>query len=207
MRLRIRAKQPRTLLNLELSLWLAGAVAIAYYTIQVSAALRFQAEQARRFDRAVSSFSPKGGRSASNPVQGANQTSRHGKVLGRLQISRLGLSAMVVDGVDDAALRLAVGHIPGTPLPGDFGNVALAGHRDTFFRPLRNIRIADQIDIETWKGDFRYRVTSTAIVSPEDVSVLRPTPDHSLTLVTCYPFNFIGAAPKRFVVWAKSEKL
>jgi sortase A len=81
--------------------------------------------------------------------------------------------------------------------------VALAGHRDTFFRPLRNIRVADQIEVTTLRGTYRYRVASTTVVDPEDVWVLKPTPDESLTLVTCYPFDFIGAAPRRFIVQAR----
>jgi sortase A len=95
-----------------------------------------------------------------------------------------------------------VGHIPGTALPGEDGNIVLAAHRDTFFRPLRNIQKGDEIALTTWNGAFRYRVESIQVVGPDDVGVLQPTSLPTLTLVTCYPFYFVGSAPKRFIVRA-----
>jgi len=124
-------------------------------------------------------------------------------VIGRLQIPRLNVTAMVREGADEGTLRNAVGHIPGTALPGRIGNVALAGHRDTFFRGLRNIRKNDVIDLQTEGGTYRYIVESTKIVSPRDVSVLKASASDSLTLVTCYPFYYVGSAPKRFIVRAE----
>jgi sortase A len=124
-------------------------------------------------------------------------------LIGRLEIPRLGLSAMLIEGDDQRTLRRAVGHIPGTPLPGQPGNVALTGHRDTFFRPLRNIRASDIIVITTLQGQYRYRVVSTRVVSPDNVAVLNPGAGEILTLVTCYPFYFVGAAPDRFIVRAE----
>jgi sortase A len=99
-------------------------------------------------------------------------------------------------------LRHAVGHIPGTPLPGQKGNVALAGHRDTFFRGLRNIHKDDEITLTTLHGSCLYRVDTTQVVEPKDIGVLRATADDILTLVTCYPFYFVGPAPQRFIVRA-----
>jgi sortase A len=124
-------------------------------------------------------------------------------LIGRVEIPRLGLSAVLIEGVDAKTLRRAVGHIPGTALPGRPGNVALSGHRDTFFRPLRNIREGDTIVVTTLEGEFRYRVVSTQVVSPEIVAVLNPSRGEILTLVTCYPFYFVGAAPDRFIVRAE----
>lgn len=123
-------------------------------------------------------------------------------VIGRLEIPRLGVAAMVREGADESTLRRAVGHIPGTALPGGAGNVALAAHRDTFFRALRNIRKDDSIDVQTEYGTYRYLVQTTKIVSPRDVSVLKASNTDTLTLVTCYPFYYIGSAPKRFIVRA-----
>jgi sortase A len=125
--------------------------------------------------------------------------------LATLQIRRLGVSVVVLAGTDDWTLNRAVGHIAGTPKPGDDGNVGLAGHRDGFFRPLKDIAVGDVIEMAMEKGVDRYRVTETLIVSPSDVWVLDPTKTPTLTLVTCYPFYFIGSAPKRFIVRAARE--
>jgi sortase A len=122
--------------------------------------------------------------------------------LGRIEISTLGLKAMVLEGTDARTLRHAVGHIPGTPLPGQRGNVAITGHRDTFFRPLRNIRKNDEIRLTTLSGSYRYEVDAIKVVRPEDTKVLDNSDDAILTLVTCYPFYYVGPAPMRFIVRA-----
>ena len=124
-------------------------------------------------------------------------------LIGRIDIARLGVSAIVMEGTGRTTLRRAVGHIPGTALPGQQGNVGISGHRDTFFRPLRNIRRDDIITLTTLFGEYRYRVVSTKIVGPDDVAVLKPGGYEVLTLVTCYPFYFVGAAPNRFIVRAE----
>jgi|SRR5579863_3270812 len=126
-----------------------------------------------------------------------------GGVLGRIDIPRLDLSAIVIEGTGRTTLRRAVGHIAGTALPGQRGNVGISGHRDTFFRPLRNMRKDDIITVTTLDGRYSYRVVSTSIVRPSDVAVLAPDGNEILTLVTCYPFYFVGAAPDRFIVRAK----
>jgi sortase A len=128
-----------------------------------------------------------------------------GSPLGRIQIRRLGLSVMVLEGVDGKTLRRGVGHIPGTALPGQYGNAALAGHRDTFFRGLRDIREGDNITLTTLTGTYNYRVESTKVVSPEETYVLQDSPEPLLTLVTCHPFDFIGSAPNRFIVRAHRQ--
>jgi sortase A len=110
---------------------------------------------------------------------------------------------MVVEGTDEGDLKRAVGHIRGTALTWDTGNVGLAGHRDTFFRPLRSIQRDDRITITTLRGAYRYRVLSTSIVGPDDTQVLYATGHDSLTLVTCFPFEYVGPAPNRFVVRAE----
>jgi sortase A len=125
---------------------------------------------------------------------GLDMAGRAGSPLGRIEISRIGLGAMIMEGVDDSTLRRAVGHIPGTPLPGQLGNVAIAGHRDTFFRALRNVRKDDEITMATLNGSYRYRVDSITLVEPEDTQVLEDSDDAILTLVTCYPFDFVGSA-------------
>jgi sortase A len=124
-------------------------------------------------------------------------------LIGRIEIARLDLSAVLFEGIHEATLRRAVGHIPGTVLPGQTGNVGIAGHRDTFFRPLRNIQRDDIITLTTVQGEYRYRVVSTKVVSPDDVAVLDPIAGEVLTLVTCHPFYFVGPAPHRFIVRAE----
>jgi sortase A len=124
-------------------------------------------------------------------------------LIGRMEIPRLSLSTVVAEGIDKRTLRRAVGHIPGTALPGQRGNVGIAGHRDTFFRSLKDIHVEDIIVVTTLWGEYRYRVVSSRVVSPDDVAVLHPTSSEVLTLVTCYPFYFVGPAPDRFIVRAE----
>jgi len=99
-------------------------------------------------------------------------------------------------------LRLGAGHIEGTPLPGEPGNIGIAGHRDTFFRELKDVRENDEIDLQTATGLFRYEVDWVKVVAPDDNSVLATSTESALTLVTCYPFYLVGPAPNRFVVHA-----
>jgi sortase A len=125
-----------------------------------------------------------------------------GAVIAALSIPRVELSAMVLHGSDALTLRRGPGHLEHTADPGDAGNVVIAGHRDSFFRPLRNIRLGDDIFLDTTEGQFHYQVTSLQVVGPRDVSVLAPTREEVLTLITCYPFWVLGNAPDRFVVRA-----
>lgn len=134
------------------------------------------------------------------PVEKA---SRPLSVIGRVEVPRLHLSAMVEEGTDEGTLGRAVGHVPGTALPGAAGNVAIAGHRDSFFRALKDLRRNDEINFETLDGSFRYTVEEMSVVGPSDTSVLKPTEDKTLTIVTCFPFNYIGPAPRRFIVRAR----
>jgi sortase A len=131
------------------------------------------------------------------------QPGPEGSLVGRIEIPRLGVTAIVLEGVGNKTLRRGVGHIPETPLPQDGGNVGLAGHRDSFFRGLKDIRKNDIITLKTLEGTFRYRVAWTQIVRPEDTHVLSKVGEPALTLVTCYPFYYVGSAPKRFIVRAE----
>jgi sortase A len=124
-------------------------------------------------------------------------------VLGRIEVPRLHISAIVAEGSDANTLRHAVGHVTWTAQPGSPGNCALAGHRDTFLRPLRNVRVNDVIHLVTLDRTYTYRVEWSAVLEPQRVDVLDSTATPSLTLVTCYPFLFVGHAPKRFVVRAR----
>jgi len=123
-------------------------------------------------------------------------------LVGKLEIPRVKLSVMVVEGDDDETLTKAVGHLPDTPLPWQPGNSALAGHRDTFFRPLKDVRVGDEILLTTAHGSLRYRIDRTVVVDPSNLSVLEPSSNPTLTLVTCFPFYYVGHAPLRFIVQA-----
>ncbi len=125
-----------------------------------------------------------------------------GSVMGRLEIPSIGLTVPIVEGYDPESLRAGVGHIAGTALPGGLGNMAVAGHRDTYFRPLRNIRLGMTMSVFAADGRYDYTVDSTSIVKPEDVTVLAIHNIPEMTLITCYPFDYVGSAPNRFIVRA-----
>lgn len=125
-----------------------------------------------------------------------------GTMLGRLEAPSIKLSTTVLEGSDDATLSRGSGHIEDTPFPGQPGNVGIAGHRDTTFRALRHIKVGDTLEYRSADHLYRYKISKTWIVGPDDVYVLDPTPKPALTLVTCYPFEFVGHAPRRFIVRA-----
>jgi len=182
-----------------------GIAALGYWaSVSVSSRL-FQSREAQGFAQELLKKVPSERRSvqSSSTAEVEQQNPVEGALIAKLAIPRLGLSTMVVEGVEDGDLKLAPGHIPGTALPGRPGNVGIAGHRDTFFRPLRLIHKGDVIVLSTLHGEDRYQVARTEIVSPDDVKVLYPTHRDTLTLVTCYPFYFVGSAPQRFIVRAE----
>lgn len=195
---------------------LIGILALGYVGFVLLDAKLYQAYETRRLEQALKGTRPLLGSieqlqpapRPSVPTEANHARAERpgspgrGSPLGRLEISRIGLAAMILEGTDAKTLRRAVGHIPGTALPGEQGNVAIAGHRDTFFRALRNIHKDDEITLTTLSGFYRYRVDSTQVVEPQDTEVLNDSADPLLTLVTCYPFYFVSRAPKRFVVRA-----
>jgi sortase A len=138
------------------------------------------------------------------PLPDVSKPLRIGEIIGKVDIPRLKLSAAVAEGDDEKTLRTAVGHLPDTPLPWHRrGNVAIAAHRDGLFRRLENIRLDDDVRVVTSRGEYHYRVTKTRIVNPDDVWVIAPTQVPTITLITCYPFSFVGNAPRRFIVQAE----
>jgi sortase A len=125
-----------------------------------------------------------------------------GPAIGVLRIAKIGLTVPILDGTDELTLDRGVGHIEGTDLPGGRGNVGIAGHRDGFFRGLKDVGVGDVVELRTPTGALTYAVSDVRIVNPDELSVLEPTGEPSITLVTCYPFYFVGAAPQRYVVRA-----
>lgn len=139
------------------------------------------------------------------PTSKASKPSVNGQILGELTIPRLNVSTVIVEGDDDETLDLGIGHMPGTALGGISGNTVLAAHRDTYFRCLRKIKINDEITLAVDGKATTYRISGQRIVKPDDVSVLQTGDRPQLTLITCYPFGWIGPAPNRLVVTAEKK--
>ncbi len=169
-----------------------GIGTLGVYGYESVEARRFQAEQTAAFEHAAK-------------LERAPVKVSAGGLVGMLDVPRLQLSTPVIEGDDDRTLKRSVGHLPDTPMPWEAGNSAMAGHRDGLFRPLKDVRVGDEIRFRTTKDEFRYRVTKTAIVDPDDLSVLERQSETSLTLITCYPFYYVGSAPQRFIVHATRE--
>ncbi len=177
----------------RLFLWL-GAAALAYAGGTAAYAGMYQQYQSWKFEQQV----------AAAIVKEAPDL-QEGDVLGKLEIPRVGISVMFLQGMDENTLVRGAGHVPGTPSPGGAGNVVIAAHRDTFFRKLEAIRAGDSIQVVTLNGAFRYVVESTEIVDPLDTRPMESRARQELTLITCFPFYFVGSAPKRFIVHASPQ--
>ena len=183
---------------------LAGLLAVGYVASVYAESFIHQADESRNFERALAQspqLAPK--TVAELSITDPAIKPRIGSIIGKIWIPRLGITAIVDEGINRKTLAVSVGHIPSTALPGQSGNVGIAGHRDTFFRPLRNIQPDDIITLTTLRGAYRYRVVFTKVVSPDNVAVLNPDGTEILTLVTCYPFYYVGSAPDRFIVRAQ----
>jgi sortase A len=184
---------------IERLLVVIGVLCLGYFVYSYAEARLYQSFEDEQLDAILQSAPQEAAPSA---PAARRPPPAPGSTVGRIEIPRLGVSSVVRAGSDARTLRLAVGYIPGTALPGEIGNVGLAGHRDTFFRKLRDINPDDEIRVTTPDGVFHYFVQRTSIVQPKDVWVLDPTDYPALTLVTCYPFSYIGSAPQRFIVRA-----
>jgi sortase A len=179
-------------------LLVAGTLAVSYVAVTLLGAKLYQQAAGKALEKQIYAQEQyKGSRSRA--------VAKQGDVLGRIEIPRLGVMVAILEGTTSRTLRLGVGHIEGTALPGEPGNAAIAGHRDTYFRALKDIRANDEIQIQTATGLSHYEVDRVQIVAPGDTGILAPSPGSDLTLVTCYPFHFIGAAPERFVVHAHRD--
>jgi sortase A len=175
-----------------------GLVCLIFYSVVTVHTWRYQRAAKSQIQQMITIERPKAPR---EPTPAGTKPLEMGEIIGRVDIPRLGLSAAVAEGDDDKTLGKAVGHLPDTPLPWQKrGNAAFAAHRDGLFRSLEGIRLNDDVRLVTSRGDFHYRVTKFHIVDPDDVWVIAPTETPSITLITCYPFSFIGNAPRRFIV-------
>jgi sortase A len=178
-------------------LWF-GIGALAYAGGTASYADIYQRYQSWRFEQVVGVSD----RVEAGILEGTADL-QEGDLVGKLEIARVGISVMVLQGVEEHTLIAGAGHVPGTSMPGADGNVVIAAHRDTFFRKLKGILPGDRIQIVTFGGSYEYIVDSVEIVSPEDTQVMESRAYRELTLITCYPFYFVGAAPDRFIVHAR----
>lgn len=193
--------------ELSLRKWLSralvalGLVCLIVYSVATVHTWRYQRAAKSQVDTMISIERPAAVRAEMPAV---SKPLAAGDVIGRVDIPRLKLSAAVAEGDDERTLGKAVGHLPDTPLPWQRrGNVALAAHRDGLFRKLEKIRLDDDVRIVTPRGEYHYRVKKTHIVDPDDVWVIAPTATPTITLITCYPFSFVGNAPRRFIVQAE----
>jgi sortase A len=188
---------------LERSLFALGTVLLAWSLWSAGDGCAWQVALSRR----LASLVPRDSTGLPGGVAvAARREARGSGLVGRIEIPRLRLSAMIVEGTTERALRRGVGHVEHTAFPGERDNIGLAGHRDTFFRNLGRVKKGDLIQLQTPDGSFAYRVNSAAVVSPKRSDLLGHTHRPMLTLVTCYPFRWIGPAPDRFVVRATSVK-
>jgi sortase A len=179
-------------------LLLFGVLAIAYVALILFNARFFQINASHTLDGQIHV-------AGLNPAIQIRKVVKEGDVLGRMEIPRIGMSVIILQGTTSETLRLGVGHIDGTTLPGESGNIGIAGHRDTFFRGLKDVHREDEILLQTAAGTARYEVDWIQITTPSDGSIVSLATKPGLTLVTCYPFYYVGAAPERFVVHAHKQ--
>jgi sortase A len=185
----------------QVLLFIAGTLAIGYVALTLlDARLSQQAANTALDNQIAAADTSQKDQQQASPIRGL---AKEGDVLGRIEIPRLGLMVAILEGTTSRSLRRGVGHIGGTALPGDAGNIGVAGHRDTYFRRLENIHVSDEILVQTATGLSHYQVDWVRIVAPEETGVLAPSEGSALTLVTCYPFYYVGPAPKRFIVHAR----
>ena len=190
----------RVVRRIERGLVVVGATCLLWVGATSVSAILYQVEQSVSPEPLDLSFASPEAVPATHDLETPLEPSAS---IGRLEIPRIGLSVVVAEGDDENTLKVAVGHLPDTSLPWQEGNTALAGHRDTFFRPLRRIQAGDEIRLATRRGTFRYRVIRHMVVEPDELWVLDSSPTAALTLITCYPFDYVGPAPRRFIVHAE----
>lgn len=188
---------------LERALILIGVLCLGLWAWSWVDAKVYQYRENRLLEEAAETEALASFQKAPAPTSRERRPGPQGSLVGRIEIPRIDVSGIVLEGVDKTTLRRGVGRIPGTALPGTAGNLGLAAHRDSFFRGLKDIRKNDIVTLKTMEATYYYRVDWTEIVLPSDTHVLAGSGTPELTLVTCYPFYYVGSAPKRFIVRAQ----
>jgi len=184
------------------TLLIGGLVAVALWAWFLAEGKVYQVSQNERFERQLADALP----SSASPVTNRpviHLQSIDPQIIGRLEIPRIALTVLVREGVDAASLRKAVGHLPSSAEAGRAGNFVALGHRDTFFRPLRDIARGDLVRMRTREAVYEYEVESVVVVEPGQALTMSGKPGSYATLITCFPFNFVGPSPRRFVVRAR----
>jgi len=179
-------------------LFIIGALTLSYVALTLLYAKHYQEAAGNALDKQIYA-------EEQHKASSSQAVAKEGDVLGRIEVPRLKLRVAILEGTTAHTLRLGVGHIGGTALPGTDGSIGIAGHRDTYFRGLKDIHKNDEIIIQTARGISTYEVDWIRITDPADGGIMAPTADSGLTLVTCYPFHYIGAAPERYVVHAHRQ--
>ena len=203
--LRLRRIPRKTVLRFtEDFLWVVALASLGFCSVAYGSAAIHQARQKAVLEALrANTAAPASLASAS---QASHSKVANNVLLGLIEIPRLDTASIVEEGVETSTLWKAVGHIPGTALPGEWGNAVLAAHRDTYFSGLGDLKVGDLVSFKSPTATYSYRVESTRIVEADDAEVLRPSKEPTLTLVTCYPFHYIGNAPQRYVVTARQEQ-
>jgi sortase A len=198
------ARRPFFRRAVERALFATAALSLTYCAWALLDSAQYERRQQRRLNAlAVDAYGPPRAPIASLGALATRKETRKSGLIGRLELERLGLSAIVAEGIGTRTLRRSVGHVPGSAFPGETGNVVLAAHRDRHFRPLRKVRAGDLVRVTTPDGSFDYRVEFSRIVDADSSELVQDVEAPVLTLVTCYPFYFVGDAPQRFVVRAR----
>ena len=192
----------------EVLCWTAGVLLVGFFVSQLALGEAERISDVNAFERAYPLEAPDQRLWSESRIKAyaASKAEAPARVVAVLSMPGIGLKVPVYESVSDLNMNRGAGLIEGTAAPDEVGNVGIAGHRDGYFRVLKDVKIGDRLMLQTPQGLRRYQVTETLIVDPGHVEVLEPTEDHVVTLVTCYPFYFVGSAPRRFIVKAQLEE-
>jgi sortase A len=192
----------------EILCWTVGVLLVGFFVSQLALGEAERIADVDAFEMAYPVEAPDQSLWSESRIKAyeASKAEAPARVVAVLSIPDIGLKVPVYESVSDLNMNRGVGLIEGMAAPDEVGNVGIAGHRDGFFRVLKDVKIGNRLILQTPQGLRRYQVTQTLIVDPDRIEVLDPTEDHVVTLVTCYPFYYVGPAPRRFIVKAQLQE-
>jgi len=205
MKVRMRTSGKRFFFNIHVITLIAGLLLLAWPVFILIRSSVVQWNGSREIDQALATAKSSAPEHETEGMAMRTRAARHvprGSVLAKFEIPRLQISLVVLEGADLPTLDKSIGHVDDTAFPGEFGNIAIAGHRNTHFKKLEWIRKGDEILLKTKEDQYRYQVDSVRLVAPDNVEVLDDTLGPAVTLITCFPFEYVGHAPERFIVRA-----